>query len=96
MFTVAVLHCLSFHVAPMGRRPHFQPLPMCPDCVLRKDILAPGIGFHLSTSFATAAISYHDGLVENLARSVLSSCTSTAETVDGILIRPTLVMITGN
>ena len=66
--SLPLLFCLILHVAAMGRRPRFEPLPICPDCVPREDILAPGIGFDLTTSYATAAIRYHDGTVKNLAK----------------------------
>ena len=56
------------HVAATGRRPRFEPLPMCLDCVPYEEIVAPGIGFDLTTSYATAAIRYHDGTVENLVK----------------------------
>lgn len=68
MYYLPALLSLIVHVAAMGRRPRFEPLPICPDCVPRKDILAPGIGFDLTTSYAAAAIRYHDGTVENLAK----------------------------
>ena len=66
--TLSALICLSDHAAAMGRRPRFEPLPICADCVPREDILAPGIGFDLTNSYATAAIRYDDGSVENLAK----------------------------
>ena len=56
------------HVAATGRRPRFEPLPMCLDCVPYEEIVAHGIGFDLTTSYATAAIRYHDGTVENLVK----------------------------
>jgi len=62
------LLCLSAHAAAMGLRPRFEPLPRCPECVPREDIVASGIGFDLTTSYATAAIRYYDGSVENLAK----------------------------
>ena len=69
MYSLPALLLLITHVAAAtGRRPRFEPLPMCPDCVPREDILAPGIGFDLTTSYAAAAIRYHDGTVENLVK----------------------------
>ena len=56
------------HVAAVGRRPRFEPLPICLDCVPYTEIIAPGIGFDLTTSYATAAIRYHDGTVEKLVK----------------------------
>lgn len=58
-------YCIDMYVlysASMGRRPRFEPLPMCFDC------LTPDIGIDLTTSYATVAIHYHDGTVENLAK----------------------------
>lgn len=68
IYALSTLLYLSAHVAAIGRRPRFEPLPMCFDCVSREDILAPGIGFDLTTSYATVAIRYYDGTVENLAK----------------------------
>lgn len=68
MYTLSAMLCLIAHAAAMGRRPRFEPLPMCPDCVPRDDIWAPGIGFDLTISYATAAIRYYDGSVENLGK----------------------------
>lgn len=68
MYSLPALLFLITHVGATERRPRFEPLPMCPDCVPRKDILAPGIGFDLTTSYAAAAIRYHDGTVENLVK----------------------------
>lgn len=68
MYALSTLLCLSAHVTAMGRRPRFEPLPMCFDCVSREDILTPDIGIDLTTSYATVAIHYHDGTVENLAK----------------------------
>lgn len=68
MLALSALLCVCAHVAAMGRRPRFEPLPKCFDCVSRQGILAPGIGFDLTISYATAAIRYYDGLVKNLAK----------------------------
>ena len=80
----------------MGRRPRFEPLPMCPDCVPREDILAPGIGFDLTTSYATAAIRYHDGTVENLVKVGAPFWTSAGEIAKSIPIRSTGAMSIGS
>ena len=56
------------NVMAKGRRPRFEPLPRCSDCVPPDDIVAPGIGIDLTTSYATAAVRYHDGSVENLVK----------------------------
>lgn len=56
-----VLYALLFlcgHVAATGRRPRFEPLPKCSECVPPEDIVAPGVGFDLTTSYATTAIRY--------------------------------------
>jgi hypothetical protein len=63
-----VLLSFGAHVAALCHRPRFEPLPSCSDCVAREDILAPGIGFDLTTSYATAAIRYYNGSLENLGR----------------------------
>lgn len=68
MYALNTLLCLSAHVTAMGHRPRFEPLPLCFDFVSREDILAPGIGFDLTTSYATVAIRYYDGTMENLAK----------------------------
>lgn len=59
---------LDISVAARGRRPRFEPLPRCPGCVSREDIVAPGIGFDMTFSYATAAIRYKDGRVQNLMK----------------------------
>ena len=56
-----------------GRRPRFEPLPVCSDCVSPDDIIAPGIGIDLTTSYATVAVRFHDGSIEALAKVGLSS-----------------------
>lgn len=43
-------------------------LPTCDKCISEEDILAPGIGFDITDSYGTAAIRYHNGSVQNLAR----------------------------
>ncbi len=68
IYTLSALLCLITHAAAMGRRPRFEPLPICQDCVPRKEILAPGIGFDLTNSYATAAIRYYHGSMENLCK----------------------------
>lgn len=67
-YILSFLLCLSAHTAAIGRRPRFEPLPRCSGCVPREDIVAPAVGFDLTTSYATAAIRYDDGSVENLAK----------------------------
>jgi len=75
--TLSTFLCLTSNVAAMGRRPRFEPLPICEVCVPREDILAPGIGFDLTTSYGTAAIRYYDGSVETLGKVGPNSfCTS--------------------
>ena len=66
-FLLALL-CLNQNVVATGRRPRFEPLPVCSDCVPLEDITAAGIGFDLTTSYATAAIRFHDGSIETLAK----------------------------
>jgi len=44
-----------------GPRPQFEPLPKCSGCWSREDMLLPGIGFSLTTSYATAAVLFHNG-----------------------------------
>ena len=55
-------------IVTAGRRPRFEPLHVCPDCVPREDIVAAGVGFDLTTSYATAAIRFHDGSIESLVK----------------------------
>lgn len=43
-------------------------LPICDECVPYELIHEPGIGFDLAASYATAAVRYHDGSRENLAK----------------------------
>ena len=94
-YALSTLLCLSAHVTA-GRRPRFEPLPMCLDCVSREDILIPGIGFDLTTAYATVAIRYYDGTVKNLAKVGSIFRTSAGESVDNIMTRSTPAMITSN
>ncbi|KAG7005353.1 hypothetical protein G7Y79_00020g048810 [Physcia stellaris] len=41
---------------------------MCLNCVPYEQIVSPGIGFDLTTSYASAAIRYHDGTVVDLVK----------------------------
>ncbi|KAH8585747.1 hypothetical protein B0O99DRAFT_706830 [Bisporella sp. PMI_857] len=54
--------------AATGRRPRFEPLPPCSECVSVEDIQAPGIGIDLTTSYATAAIRYYNGSLVDLGK----------------------------
>jgi len=45
-----------------------EPFPHCNGCVPREKIVAPGIGFDLTTSYGTSAIRYHNGSIQQLAR----------------------------
>jgi hypothetical protein len=67
LYTLALLS-FDDHAAAQGRRLRFEPFPMCSDCVPREDILVPGVGFDLTTSYATAAIRYYNGSLENLGK----------------------------
>ena len=51
-YTMSALLCLTIPVAATGRRPRFEALPMCSDCVPRENILAPGFGFDLTTAYS--------------------------------------------
>jgi hypothetical protein len=51
-----------------GRRPRFEPLPECSECVSREDALAPGIGFDLTDSYGTTAIRYNNMSIVNLGK----------------------------
>jgi len=71
-YFLPALLCLNRDVLATARRPPFEPLPVCADCVPREDIIAAGIGFDLTTSYATAAIRFHHGSIETLAKVGLS------------------------
>ncbi len=70
-------------LATARRRPRFEPLPICSKCVSREDILAPGIGFDLTTSYGTAAIRYYNGSVVNPWKGL---CCSICQQRSGVLI----------
>ena len=73
-YFLSTLLFLSQDVIATARRPRFEPLPICSDCVPPEDIIAPGVGIDLTTSYATAAIRYYDGATENLAKVSPGSC----------------------
>lgn len=63
---ILALFALTFCVA--ARPPRFEPFPNYSNCAQRDDDLAPAIGFHITTSYATAAVRYHDGSMANLGK----------------------------
>ena len=67
-YVLSTLLWSSVSVVAVGRRPRWEPLPRCDGCVSRRDILAPGVGFDLTFSYATAAIRYDDGSLEDLVK----------------------------
>ena len=72
LFALVTLLLLDLFVEAEGRKSRFEPLPKCPHCVPREDHVSPGIGFDLTFSYATAAIRYADGRIENLVKVCLT------------------------
>jgi len=56
------------NVQGVGARGRICPLPLCDECIPRYMIYAPGIGFDLTTSYATSAIRNHNGSIDSVAK----------------------------
>ncbi|KLJ11902.1 hypothetical protein EMPG_12955 [Blastomyces silverae] len=66
LVSLAVAFCAATIIPQEDGNP--GALPTCDKCISKEDILTPGIGFDIADSYGTAAIRYHNGSVENLAR----------------------------